>query len=165
MLTQRLPVGFGIVVVLYCIWSFTLFNSHLNYYLVQGPRSYATTMDSQTLMHTTGCMCSPLTHSLTLRLHRIRSITQGKLRHAVLACDWREVWRQQDKGTISNWITFLIMVIGITGAAVYVHILSQKAPARSLWCPFPQVLGEDQSCLNTLKRSNSVSRFLSLERI
>eukprot|EP00037_Helgoeca_nana_P016411 m.154481 g.154481 ORF g.154481 m.154481 type:complete len:338 (+) comp23510_c0_seq1:53-1066(+) len=46
----------------------------------------------------------------------LRPISKGKLKNAILACDWKEVWRLQDKGTISNMITFVIMIIGIAGA-------------------------------------------------
>eukprot|EP00040_Diaphanoeca_grandis_P034025 m.209438 g.209438 ORF g.209438 m.209438 type:complete len:348 (-) comp33039_c4_seq1:280-1323(-) len=41
-----------------------------------------------------------------------------KLRHAILTCDVKAFWDLQEKGSISNFITFLWAVIGIAGYAI-----------------------------------------------
>jgi len=44
---------------------------------------------------------------------------KGKLRQAILTCDAQLFWECQDKGTISNFITFIIMIVGVVGVQVY----------------------------------------------
>jgi hypothetical protein len=48
----------------------------------------------------------------------VAAAPKGKLKHAIMTCDAQEFWALQDKGSVSNFITFLIMVVGIIGCIV-----------------------------------------------
>jgi len=44
---------------------------------------------------------------------------KAALKEAFFSCNWKPLWQQQDKGSISNYITMLIMIIGIIGAQTH----------------------------------------------
>eukprot|EP00039_Didymoeca_costata_P033649 m.43415 g.43415 ORF g.43415 m.43415 type:complete len:331 (+) comp9975_c0_seq2:3350-4342(+) len=43
---------------------------------------------------------------------------KGKLRNAIMECDFKAFWELQDKGSISNFATFLIMIVGVIGSLI-----------------------------------------------